>query len=181
MGYRDVMRALCVVGVMTGGMAMAEPKAPGEGLTKRPLPPATWADGPSVAERAALDAWLAGLATEARVRLPVAITRGPLGGVQRATLYGTAKGDDPGVRLSLDDSRMGIALTTHLRDLCGEGSTCALWIDGRWRPEPVMPSLTVDAGTPVAVRRVGPVVDPAKPARPARAAPPGAKGPAKPK
>ncbi len=115
---------------------------------KRPQPPTIWIDGPDVSNRTLVLKWLDGLDPGTRVRLPVGITRSPLGGVEHATVLGGplaagARGKRPdALALALDDSRLGISLADRIRAACGAQTEkpCAIWIMGEWRAKPLLPT-----------------------------------------
>ncbi len=131
---------------------------------KTPKPERSFVPGPTLADHAALLAWLEAH-PEAYLRLPVVVFPGDLGGIRLAYI-----GTDPvppadgAIVLDLDDSALGIPLSTRLRSLCGaEGSACVVWIEGTWGP--LLPDLEPDGARdgpppwPLAVRDVGPRVE----------------------
>lgn len=161
-----LLMTACLVGMAWAGAAAAEPgegtvsdveapavKAGATAGNKRPMPPIEWVAGPATDDRAAVKAWLADLSPETPVRLPVRVTRGPLGGVASATLHGLG-GD--ALSLRLDDSRMGIALADRLRQACGRAEVCAVWLIGAWVPKHPLPG--APEGMSVAVRAVDGVI-----------------------
>ncbi|MFZ5479774.1 MAG: hypothetical protein ACOZNI_23620 [Myxococcota bacterium] len=125
--------------IACAGLAAATPPPPPEPPVATPLkppPPVAFEDGPSVADPAALLAWLeAGKGRLVQLPVVVAFDDKHRLGVARAWV-----GDDEvGLRLHLDDTAMGVALIDHLRRDCPKGPTCAVWLEGTWGP--LMPGL----------------------------------------
>ncbi len=132
---------------------------------KTPKPERSFKPGPSLADSAALLAWFEANPT-AYVRIPVVIFPGDLGGIKLA-FVGTepAPPPDGAIVLELDDSALGIPLSTRLRSLCDAGSdACVVWIEGTWgRLLPDLASIASGRATspswPLSVRDAGPLVE----------------------
>ncbi len=93
----------------------------------------TFFPGPPLADSAGLLAWLESN-PGTTLRLPVVIISSSesLGGNDLAFI-GTDLGPpaEDAVLLDLDDSTLGIPLSTRLRSLC-DAETCVVWIEGIW-------------------------------------------------
>ncbi len=136
-----------------------EPDMPG---AKTPKPERSFSPGPTLADSAALLAWLESNPS-AYLRLPVVVFRGGLGGVELAFIGSdpVPPGDDA-ILLELDDSALGIGLSTRLRSLCGGSDACAVWIEGTWGrllPGIAAPAAAEPPPWPLAVRDAGPRVE----------------------
>lgn len=92
-------------------------------MLKQDYVPPIFADGPSVADRD-FDAWL--LAHAGSVKLPFTIWREP----RRLGAIGVHK-DMPTVVVRFSDGALGIPLDERLRQLCGDGDPCRVWLAGR--------------------------------------------------
>ncbi len=152
---------------------MPYPKTP---RVKTPRPQRSFAPGPALADGTALLEWFEADARAgsgpAYVRVPVVVFAGDLGGARLAYI-GTdpAPPADDAIVLDLDDSALGIDLSTRLRSLCGtehhagapsRRDACVVWIEGTWGRH--LPSL-VPGGEdkpppwPLTVRDAGPLVE----------------------
>lgn len=98
----------------------------------------------------------------AYLRVPVVVFPGDLDGI-RLAFIGTdpAPPPDDAIVLELDDSGLGIPLSTRLRSLCGEDSEpCVVWIEGTWgRLVPDSVDTPESPPWPLAVRDAGPRVE----------------------
>jgi hypothetical protein len=101
-----------------------------EGMRKTDFVPPTFE--PAVAlDDPAFAHWLAG--TDAEIKLPITIWRGPIGQIEAAAIGAPAARPEVGLRL--DDAALGISLVDRARDLCGETDPCTIWLSGRYSPE----------------------------------------------
>lgn len=132
-------------------------------LRKTPRPKRRFTPGPAFDDSPALLEWL-GANSEAYLRLPVVIFTGDLGDVELAYI-GTEPIPPPAgaITLDLDDSALGICLTTRLRSLRDSASdACVVWIEGTWGR--LLPGVPPGGGSepppwPFAVRDAGPRVE----------------------
>lgn len=161
-------RSGVLVALLVGCAGRAAPAAsppspePTVATSMTPAPTVAFEDGPSIADPAALLAWLDTTKAGRRlVQLPVVVEFGPLG-VQRAWIGNVAGAPaDGAAMLKLDDTAMGVPLLDHLRRVCPT-PTCAVWLEGTWGPVMEvggMPALSLPgfAGPPrhdFAVRRL---------------------------
>ena len=131
-------------------------------LTKTRKPKRNFAPGPSLADSAALHAWLEAH-PNAYLRLPVVIVKSTDGLPGHELAYiGTEPASPPegAILLDLDDSTLGIGLSDRLRSLCdSESAACVVWIEGTWGR--VAPAFGAQEPTPwpFTVRDVGPLVE----------------------
>ncbi len=127
---------------------------------KTPKPERSFVAGPPLADSTALLEWL-DANPRAYLRLPVVIFPGDLGGI-RLAFIGTEPAPPPegAILLDLDDTTLGIPLSSRLRSLCGAGGApCAVWIEGTWgRPLPGL-GASEPPPWPVTVRDAGPAVE----------------------
>ena len=135
--------------------------APGR---KTPQPPTDFVPGPALTPTGALLTWLEATRSPVRrrLRIPVRIRFSD----HRLGLAGAvlAVGEPPkdALRLSLDDSALGISLLERLRHRCPPATpVCAIWLEGAWGPLLSGPTgLPAPKAHPFAVRGVGALVAP---------------------
>ncbi len=88
--------------------------------------------GPPLAPRADLLAWLEGDGEGALLQIPVVVHLSPLG-IDSAHIGAQADAPrDDAVRLKLDDTALGISLAERLREHCSDGDPCIVWLEGQW-------------------------------------------------
>ncbi len=129
--------------------------------------PASSADAVTLEPVDGLLRWLEGRAQDQDVlRLPVVVQRDPSGLGRAGAFIGGPDHADAGgrLKLSLDDTRLGISLDTRLRSLCPPPTErCAVWLEGVWGtalPGPATrPGPNTDGAWPFTIHRVGEAVD----------------------
>lgn len=121
------------------GVASAE-EGPTKKMKRPDVPPAEFTAGPPIAPVAGLLEWLKAEVVPARprrlIRLPVVMMfkKERFMGLE-AAFVGTTVGAPPegALKLTLDDSGMGIALSERLQMRCPPPQRgCALWLEGYW-------------------------------------------------
>ena len=125
-------------------------------------PRRAFAPGPAVEDASALLAWL-----EANpniyLRLPVVVLLSPDGlPGTRLAFIGTDAAPPPedAIMLALDDSTLGIDLSTRLAAVCGaEAEACVVWIEATWGHAIPVPGTAAPPPWPVTVHDVGPPVE----------------------
>lgn len=128
-----------------GETAPAQP-GPGDAMPqipKTPEPERTFVDGPTIEPPDKLLAWLDSTAAgepRRRVRLPVVVH---FTSSHRIGLDGGHIGVSPAIapgaiRVSLDDTAMGVSLLDRVRDACPDEkqTDCAVWLEGTWAGGP---------------------------------------------
>lgn len=116
---------------------------------KTPKPKRIYEPGPALSPGQDLVAWFKANPDE-YVRIPVVIHFDEgLRQRKKAYIALDPKAAEPAdaVVLNLDDSTLGISLSSRLRSLCPEGPSCVIWVEGHWgsvgvglpTPEPTSP------------------------------------------
>jgi hypothetical protein len=116
-------RALLALTLLSGAMARAaDAPRTEQAMRKQDFVAPLFADGPRV-DASDFEAWLA---TQGPVRLPFTIWRNP----ERVGAIGVLEARPEKV-LRLSDGALGVPLDERLRQLCGDGEPCRVWLAGK--------------------------------------------------
>jgi len=110
---------------------------------KKPEPPRTFVDGPTIDPPAKLLEWLektAAAEPSRRIRLPVVVrfTNQHRIGLDGGHIGVSAAVTPDAIQVSLDDTAMGISLLDRVRGACPDEkeTSCAVWLEGTWAGGP---------------------------------------------
>jgi hypothetical protein len=89
-----------------------------------PYPARVYVDGPELADKPSLVAWLAIHDGDTRqLKLPVSMDK--LG-------IGVTSFEVGGIPIQVSDSALGVSLADHVRTKCKGRASCRLWLEGYW-------------------------------------------------
>ena len=134
--------------------------------TLQPKKEKSFVAGPKLKPARELLAWLEKLPKGVRVRLPIVVRFTDETGLMRKDAFigeSVNELDEDSLFVKLDDTTMGIPLSSHLRSHRSEKATdCALWLEGTWGPALDLPMPGFDKDSKKYTFTVRRVLDPAK-------------------
>ena len=126
----------------------------GQSTVKKTLQPEkerSFVAGPKLKPTKELLAWLEELPKGVRIRLPIVVRFTDETGFMRKDAFigeSVNELDEDSLFIKLDDTTMGIPLSSHLRSHRSEKATdCALWMEGTWGVALDLPMPGFDKGT----------------------------------